>query len=762
MRFYRLIGYGRPYQTGDSAMGSMIARGCVLPRIESYLNAIIPCFFLTTAFLATTGYAFEDQNIPGTAGVQKPATTASEKQIPVSAGQGAASDPKQKSNDESTQAPNTVVIVTAPRMDIPVQENPAATAVVTAAELKSMFKGITADEALRLVPGVKVDNQADGERVHISIRGQGLLTERGIRGIKVLLDGLPLNDPSGFAPDLFDVDWSTVRSIEVFRGPASALYGGGSAGGVININTRDGGPKPISGEGAVTTGSYDFWKAFSEIGGTTKNGLNYRVSASRNFGWGYRDHTAFHATNVYGKLSFHAGKSTQLTAITAYTRFFNENAEGLNIDQVSEDRRMANPDSLTYNEYQRTHRATAGFTGRTSLTPNQDLSFSVYYRHTLWGESVPSSVQHRTLETPGGIIQYSLQSGHGWLKNHLSIGSDLDWQGIDEYRRPNLGGAQEGNELLSWQHIGQRSLGLYAIDRLEFGPRWGLVTDVRNDRIRNELKDKLIINGLDLSGNASFQKTTGRIGLAWNPDERIGLYTSWGQGFLPPATEELANNPDRQGGFNKNLIPATSRGEELGVRGNAAKRLFYDVAFFHLATENDFGRYRVPSRPLETFYTNAGASRRYGLETAADWYATPSLVARMAYTFSDFKYTSVRTLQGDFAGKSMPNAPRHQGYLDLEYTWKNHLVLGTAAEFQSRSYVDATNLTWADGYTLFHPRVAFRWKSDWYQGELMISSRNVLGKEYIAFTEPDPDGNSYQPAPTRELFLSLRIRFGNP
>ncbi len=56
------------------------------------------------------------------------------------------------------------------------------------------------------MPGVKVDNQADGERVHLSIRGQGILTETGIRRIKVVLDGLPLNDPTGFAPDLFDVD----------------------------------------------------------------------------------------------------------------------------------------------------------------------------------------------------------------------------------------------------------------------------------------------------------------------------------------------------------------------------------------------------------------------------------------------------------------------------------------------------------------------------------------------------------------------------
>jgi len=138
------------------------------------------------------------------------------------------------------------VVVSAARIGVPVKENPSAASVVTEKDLDILPRSIGAEEALRLVPGVKVDNQADGERVHISIRGQGLLTERGVRGIKVLLDGIPLNDPSGFAPDLFDVDWSNVQRIEVIRGPASALYGSGSAGGVINITTKDGGRGLIS------------------------------------------------------------------------------------------------------------------------------------------------------------------------------------------------------------------------------------------------------------------------------------------------------------------------------------------------------------------------------------------------------------------------------------------------------------------------------------------------------------------------------------
>ncbi len=78
-------------------------------------------------------------------------------------------------------------------------------------------------------------------------------------------------------------------------------------------------------------------------------------------------------------------------------------------------------------------------------------------------------------------------------------------------------------------------------------------------------------------------------------------------------------------------------------------------------------------------------------------------------------------------------------------------------ELQSQWYVDPSNLVTADGYTLVHPRIGFQWQRDGRRIELMLSARNVFGQEYIAFTEPDPDGNSFQPAPTREVFCGARL-----
>ncbi len=653
--------------------------------------------------------------------------------------------------------PNEVVVVTAPRVDIPLNETPAATTVIPDEVLNSIPRGIGAEEVLTAVPGIKVDNQADGERVHISIRGQGLLTERGIRGIKVLLDGLPLNDPTGFAPDLFDVDWSAVQHIGVFRGPASALYGGGAAGGVIDIKTRDGGTKTIAGDGSFTYGSYNFYKVFSEIGGTTKD-TNYRISASNTAGDGYRDHTAFRALNLYSKFNWKLGKSGHLTAIFGGTNYFNENAEGLNQSQL-DDPTQANPDALTFNEYQRTRRVTLGLTGEFQPAANQDLSFSVYYRNTSWRESVPSTVQHRTCNTPGAIMQYTIHSGQGKTKNHFTLGLDTDWQTIWDYKNLNLGGAQEGAKA-SDADIYQRGVGFYFLDRVELNSQWNVMFDVRYDNIHNELTDNMK-QPTDLSGSADFSKPTGRIGLSYNPTSSFGLYTSWGQGFLPPATEELANNPAHLGGFNTDLVPATSHGEEIGIRGDAQKRFFYDLAFFHLATKDDFGRYRVAGRPLETFYQNAGDSRRYGIETAGAWYPMEGLVTRYAYTYSDFKYTTVKYPPfGTFQNVWMPNSPRNQAWVDAEYTLRSKLFFGFDCNMVSRAYVDPTNTGYAWGYYLLNPRLGYRWSSDKASGEVMISARNVTGQFYIAFTEPDLDGNSYQPGPTRELFISARIFLG--
>jgi iron complex outermembrane recepter protein len=647
------------------------------------------------------------------------------------------------------------IVVTAPRVETPLAQTPAAASVVGPQVLTTMPRSIAVDEAVLLVPGLKVDNQADGKRVHMSIRGQGILTERGIRGIRVMLDGLPLNDPSGFAPDFYDVDWSVVDAVEVLRGPGASLYGGGSSAGVLNVLTAPGGPGPAEGLASGTYGSNGFWKTTGDLGGASRN-VTYRTSFTHSAGDGYRVHTAFRGDNVMAKAQWAPSARVQLTPMVWYTRFFNDNAEGLNLTWLAQDRRMANPDALTYNEYQDTHRVTGGVVGKVDLGDRQALLFTPFLRWTGYEESVPSSVQHRALWSPGGTLQYTIQRSTGSLVHHVSLGSDLQWQGIDEYRHPNLGLAAEGPGLLSDETIHQTGIGVFALDRLELGGRWGAMLNLRYDRVQNRLMDHLQAGGADLSGEASFARVTGRVGLTYEAAHELHLYGNVGQGFLPPAIEELANNPAQLGGFNRDLSAALSRGEEMGVRGMVGTQALFDVSLFHLNTEKDFDRYRVASRPLETFYRNVGSSRRFGGEAYVSWAPVRPVALQVAYTYSHFQYTNTTSDYGDLTGHWLPNSPEHQLVVDAQVQLGGPLRVGATSETRSAWYVDPTNVATVDGYTLLHARVSYRLPGP--NGlELTAAVHNIFNKQYIAFSEPDPDGNSYQPAAEREIFVGLKI-----
>ena len=674
---------------------------------------------------------------------------------------------KEKEAAKAETETRVEITVTAPRVEIPLKKNPAATTVVETPILRTMPRTIAIDEVMKLVPGVRVDNQADGERVHLSIRGEGILTERGTRGIRTIVDGIPLNDPSGYVSDFYDVDWATVRRIEVLRGPAAAFYGSSSSGGIINIMTRDGGPDPFSSGAILVRGAYGLKKGQAEMGGTTGI-MNYSLTGSMLTGDGYRDQSAYKADNARGKFAFTLSPTVKITAILGWTDFFNQNPEGLNLNWFSADpkilRRRANPDAYTFNEYQKTQRATGGLTTSIGLGANLDLAVSAYYRHTKYRESVPSSVIHRELDTPGFTFQVNHKSGQGRIKNYLSAGVDFAWQAMDEFKHRNLGDAVEEDAFQADQKLTQTGVGVFLLDRLELSPQWGVSGIVRYDRITNKIADYLQLNGDDLSGSVAYKKPTGRIGVTWNPLADFGLYASWGTGFLPPGTEELVNNPDEFGGFNTHLVAATSMGEEVGARGSIGPSLSYDLALFHLDTKNDFGRYRMSERPLETFYGNVGSTNRSGIETSLAWYPVEAVALRLAYTYSHFKYETVDTLTGEtLTGTWLPNIPHHQIYADAEYRVTRALTAGAALEYVSAWYIDATNRILGNGYgrtdpyALVHVRLGYKFESGGTPLELFLAGRNIFNVLYYGFTEPDPDGNSYQPAATAEWSLGLRI-----
>jgi len=680
------------------------------------------------------------------------------------------------------------VIVTANRLPITFKSNPGSVSLVTPEMLSIMPKTIGVEETLRLVPGVRIDNQHGGERVHVSIRGQGILTERGLRGIGVMLDGIPVNDPSGFAPDLYDVDWATVKNIQVLRGPAAGLYGCGSSAGLLYINTKNGGSVPLKGEFSQIVGSNSFFKSLLQLDGSQEN-INYRVSFSREDGDGYRDHQAFWSNKLYEKLNFSPTDKLAITQIISHTDYFQQNPEGLNREQFN-NLRQANPDANPFNEYQKTNRTTLGLVGAYKINEMHDVEATSFYRYWNYKETSNKAAEYRNITNPGVSAQYNLHLLSGDIKNNFSVGTDLKWQDIGMYilqsgSDPNrVESTDETNietdSLLANQIIYQQSTGVFALYKLDID-KFNLIGNIRYDYITNELTDKML--GLDSAKTTkNFSRTSSRVGASYSFTDALTLYANWSQGFIPPSTEELANNPVGYSGFNTHLIPATSDSYEIGVRGFFSDKLYYELTGFIMNTENDFFRFKQSGRGnQEVFYGNAGNSRRYGIETFISCNILPNLSWQIAYTYADYRYTSA-TIDPVYTdtnyvlttppaeGQYLPNSPRHQFYTEIVYSPVKSVRFNLGCEHQSKwtIYSDAKAYNneldpaiyqnWQDGFTLFNAQISYLWNHGVMNGELSVSARNFTDEEYMAFTEPDPAGNSYQPGPGREIFFNLKVR----
>ncbi len=181
------------------------------------------------------------------------------------------------------------VVVTATRVEQNSFDLPVAIDVVEKKDIQDGQLQMTLSESLIRVPGITAQNRTNqSQDPQISSRGFGSRSSFGVRGVRVYVDGIPLTMPDGQGqPGV--VDLSAIKSIEVMRGPFSALYGN-SSGGVVQMLTEDAPNTPEVG-GTVMFGSYGTKRQIMNATGTSEN-IEYLLNVSNFETDGYRDNSS--------------------------------------------------------------------------------------------------------------------------------------------------------------------------------------------------------------------------------------------------------------------------------------------------------------------------------------------------------------------------------------------------------------------------------------------------------------------------------------
>ncbi|HZX16592.1 MAG TPA: TonB-dependent receptor [Pseudomonas sp.] len=656
---------------------------------------------------------------------------------------------------QADEAENSAVelaplLITSPRSTTHWLSTPAAVTVVESSSAPGE-QNLALDALLARVPGVFSLNRYNlAQGLRPAIRGFGARGNFGVRGIRVLVDGVPLTMPDG-QTELDGLDLGLVERMEVLRGPASVLYGN-AAGGVLAIETRE--PPTIpSMQLDLSAAGLGYQRLRGEIGGSEGNlgGLLAFNSTSLE---GYREHSQAQTNSLTGKLRWYAPTGRLRLNFNAIDNRA-EDPGGLTAAEVKADRRQAAPNNLRFDadEYIRQQRLGLVWDGYAAGADEYQLRS--YLGHREFGNRLGFATSGQTtfkryFSGIGG--QYSHHRELIGLAHKITSGFDLEAQRDDRRRYDNLLG--ERGQSRQQQDESALSQGLFIEDQIDLSEQWQATLGLRYDQVRLAVDDYYLADNRDDSGSRSLEDWNYSAGLSYRFTLQQSVYARLASSFETPTISELGN--PQGGGFNSALQPAQAFSRELGIKGEWPS-LRYSLALYRIELEDELVAFSIQSG--RNFYRNAGQSRRDGLELSLDWQFADAWRWSAAYAYNRYRFEDYQTTAGDFSGKHIPGIPRQTLFSELAYENQGaYLRLGVTA--QARVYANDANSQSAPGHALFNLRLGKRFQVGEQSLEPYLGIDNLLGREYFDNLRiNDVNARYFEPGPGRTLYTGLRVLF---
>ena len=668
------------------------------------------------------------------------------------------SAPAQPQNTSTNgQEPVAEITVTATKIERPLSHVPSAASVVGETDLQFARQQLGLDEALTRVPGMFMQNRYNfAQDLRISIRGFGARAQFGIRGIKVLVDGIPETLPDGQGA-VDSLDLGAMKEVQVLRGPSSSIYGN-AAGGVISV-TSEGGTKEPYAEVRYEGGEFNFEKYQLKTGGETER-LNYLVSVSGQELDGYRQQSGAQNKLLTGRFDVDLGHNRDLLAVVSYTdQPRSDDPGGVTFAQMTANPRAAFPANVAFHAGEELDQTRVGFQYTAPL--GQDGAFRArnYYAWRDFQNQLP---------VPGGIVKIDRTfAGAGfdyhydgfWLDrpNHLVVGMDFDDQDDYRTRYANLLGVPGAKSFDQREHV--EAAGLFMQDELSLSKKMRLTLGARTDRVNFDVTDHFLVDGND-SGELTFDHTSPMVGMNLDLSASTVLYATYSTSFETPTTTEL-NKPDTSGGFNPNLKPQIATNYEVGLRGRIGAKSRYEVALFTIGVEDELIPFEVPGAPGRNYYQNAGQSKRNGLELSWTVSPTAALRATLSYTYAEYTFSQfVDSAGNNYAGKVIPGTSQNVLFAELTYHNPHGWFAGLDATYNDGQYGDNANTTKIAGYTIANLRLGYETDSGNLHFSPFVGIYNLTNEVYTQNVRLNPvGGRYYEGGPWRNAFAGITARW---
>ncbi len=659
------------------------------------------------------------------------------------------------------------VVVSANRQEQQAFDAPAAINSVGIETLSVAGPQVNVSEALSRIPGISASNRNNyAQDPQISIRGFGARAAFGVRGIKLVTDGIPASIPDGQGQASTFALTSTDR-IEVLRGPLAVLYGN-SSGGVIQAFTRKASETAeLSLMGY--TGSYGLRREDVQFS-TTSGKAGLLADYSRFTTDGYRVNSAAKRTQFNGKYDLKQSAKTQLSFIlNLWDQPYALDPAGLTAAQMASDRTQAGTDTVSRRVRKITSQEQLGAT----------------FRHE---DSVGRSWEGRVYSGQRENLQY--QANNQW------VGLDRDYYGVgvaisqnrkladvafrltggleaDYSEERRQGGAATAGEKVpgsltrNEDNIAQ-AMNAYLLGTFFFSERYTVTAGARVGEVEFESKDLYVTSmNADGSGKVRYSQVSPVVGVTRHVDPSLNVFVNYGRGFETPTLAEVSYASSSSGTtptstFNRTIRSSKNDQAELGVKWRPGRGQSLSATVFWVSTENEivtdqsaFGR---------TSFKNAPKTKRTGGEISwnREWSTQWRLLIAATVIDATYETTFMSGTSVVGAGKKIPGIPANVVFGELEWAQARNTrsavqgwSAGLEAQSVGRRYANDVNTLSADSFETVALRSGYSRTVGATDLRVFARIDNLLDEKYVGSVIVN-NASPFEPSPERNWIVGVK------
>ena len=648
------------------------------------------------------------------------------------------------------------VVVTATRAEARAFDVPAAIGAVDAATISVAGPQVNLSEALSRIPGITALNRQNySQDLQLSIRGFGSRSTFGIRGVRLIVDGIPATMPDGQG-QASNASLSSASRVEVLRGPLALLYGN-AAGGVVQVFTEAGAREPTATVSA-SRGSFDATRVGAGFAATSGD-WRYTVDASRFDTHGYRDHSAARRDQLNAKWSWQAAPATRVDfVVNALDQPEALDPLGLTRAQFESNPRQAPAVAFTQDASKVVRQQQAGLVLDHALGADASLTGRVHAgTRSLDNKlSIPLAAQLPATSS-GGIVSFDrdYQGAALQLSKRFTLGTNMTGRvlaGVEHDRMKDdrqgyLNNAGVRGELRRDED--DRVANTDALLQMTLdGGRWSAVAGVRASRVDFDTRDRYVAPGNpDDSGTVGYRAANPVAGFTWHASPGLNLYANAGRGFETPTFTELAYRNNASG---LNTALAASRGDhvELGAKWRAETQLI-DVAAFDIRTRDEIVvDTNVGGRST---FRNAGRTTRRGAEVAYVGQWLRELRASASFSALDAKFEN---------GKRLPGTPPRSAFAELAWTPRDLFHAAIEVVHTGRLYVNDANEDSAPAATVVNLRAGTVLAWGALEVRPLVRLENATDRRYAgSVIVNEANRRFFEPAPPRNWLAAVTVRY---